>query len=285
MSSAVLFDNPGPRARARHRIYGVAGLLLVLGLLGYVGRLLWQRDQITPDAWRFLAEPRIVAALVDGLVATLTAAVAAIAVAVIFGAVFAAAKLSDQAWLRWPATAVVEFFRATPVLLLMFGLYLTFGATLGTYWSVVLALTLYNGSVLAEVFRAGILAVPVGQREAGMAIGLHKRQVLRLILAPQAVATMLPAIISQCVIALKDTALGYAIGAPELTRAAKSIYTSITYDNPLAVGLLLLATFVAINVTLSRTAQWLEARLRRTRRRKRSPHAKETEWISNSPAG
>jgi glutamate transport system permease protein len=128
---------------------------------------------------------------------------------------------------------------------------------------VVLALTFYNGSVLAEIFRAGILAVPRGQREAALSIGLRKGQVLRLIQAPQAVSTMLPAIISQCVVALKDTALGFAIGAPEFTDAAKTIYTDIFFNNPVAVALVVMAVFVTINYSLSRLAMWLESRMRK----------------------
>jgi glutamate transport system permease protein len=263
MSTSVLYDVPGPRARLRHRVYGVVGALLIAGLLAWVAWKLWEAEQITPDNWSFLAEPDIVTALLEGLGATLSAAAIAIVLAVAFGAVFATGKLSDHAWLRLPSVAVIEFFRAVPVLLLMLFMYLVFGDVLGTFWALVLALTVYNGSVLAEIFRAGILAVPKGQREAAFAIGLRKGQVLRLVQAPQAVSTMLPAIVSQCVIVLKDTALGVAIGAPELTDAAESIYTDIFYNNPIAVGLVLVTVYVSINYSLSRLAGWLESRLRR----------------------
>jgi glutamate transport system permease protein len=263
MSASVLYDVPGPRARARHRVYGVVGFLAIAALVGYMGWLLWQAEQITPAQWTFLSEPDIVSALFEGLLATLGAAASAIVLAVVFGGVFAAGKLSSHAVVRWPCIAVIEFFRAVPVLLLIFFLFLVFGDVLGRYWALVLALMLYNGSVLAEIFRAGIKAVPRGQSEAAYAIGLRKGQVLRLIQAPQAVTTMLPAIISQCVIALKDTALGYAIGAPEVTRIAKQIFTSPVYNNPIAVGLMLMAVFVLINYSLSRLARWLEGRMRR----------------------
>ncbi len=261
--SSVLYDVPGPRARARHRLYGLLGVLLIGALLGWIGWKLWEAGQITPEKWAFLAEPDILAQLLEGLGVTLTTAALAIVLAIVFGAVFASGRLSDHALLRWPSVAVVEFFRAVPVLLMILFLNFTFTEQLGAFGSVVVALMLYNGSVLAEVFRAGILAVPKGQREAGLSIGLGKGQVLRIIQAPQAVSTMLPAIISQCVVALKDTALGYIIGAPEIVRAAETIFTSITYNNPIAVGLVLVAVFVAINYSLSRLARWLESRMRR----------------------
>lgn len=120
-----------------------------------------------------------------------------------------------------------------------------------------------SGPLIAEVFRAGVLAVPKGQTEAAEAIGLRKGQILRLVLAPQAVSSMLPAIISQCVVALKDTALGYAIGSNDITERAQLIFTSISYNNPIAVGLALVAVFVTINYTLSLIARWLEGRTRR----------------------
>lgn len=261
--SSVLFDVPGPRARVRHRLYSLIGTAVIVALLALAGWQLWEGDQITPDAWSFLRESSIVTQLLEGLLNTLSAAAIAIVLAVVFGAVFATGKYSLHVWIKWPSAAVIEFFRAVPVLLMILTFYFTFGSTLGTYWSLVLALVLYNGAVLAEIFRAGVEAVPRGQVEAAYAIGLRKGQVLRLIQAPQAVSTMLPAIISQCVIALKDTALGYAIGASEITRTGQLIFTSIQYNNPIAVGLVLMAVFVIINYSLSRLAQWLESQMRR----------------------
>jgi len=263
MSSSVLYDIPGPRTRARHRVYGVIGTLLIAALLGLIVWRLWEEEQITPETWTFLGEPDILLALLEGLGVTVSMAVFAILLAIAFGAVFASGRLSDHAFIRWPCIAVVEFFRAVPVLLLMLFLNLSFTDVLGTYGSVVVALMFYNGSVLAEIFRAGILAVPRGQREAAFSIGLRKGQVLRLIQAPQAVSTMLPAIISQCVVALKDTALGFAIGASEFTTAAKSIYTDIFFNNPVAVALVVMAVFVSINYSISRFAMWLESRMRK----------------------
>lgn len=263
MSLTVLYDVPGPRSRARHRIYGLVGTLLIAAVLGFIGLKLWEAEQITPDTWTFLAEPDIMLQLLEGLAVTLSAAAAAIALAIVYGAVFASGRLSDHAFVRWPCVAVVEFFRAVPVLLLILALFLAFGDVLGTFWALVLGLMVYNGSVLAEIFRAGILAVPKGQQEAAYAVGLRKGQVLRLVQAPQAISTMLPAIISQCVVALKDTALGFAIGSTDITTAASQIYTSISFNNPIAVGLVLMAVFVAINYSLSKLAQWLERRMRR----------------------
>ncbi|MDQ3094345.1 MAG: amino acid ABC transporter permease [Actinomycetota bacterium] len=261
--SAVLFDVAGPRARARQRVGTVVGTVLVLGLLGWVLWILWQKEQITPDQWEAFTEPQILAGLAEALLDTLKAAAVAIALAVAFGLVFASGRLSDHAVLRWPSVLVIEFFRAVPLLLLISFIFFGFGSTLGTFWALVLGLVLYNGSVLAEIFRAGIASVPKGQSEAAYAIGMHKSQVMRMVLLPQAVRAMLPAIISQCVVALKDTALGFVIGAAGIVDEAERIYISPLYDNPLAVGLVLATVFIVINYSLSKLAQYLESRMRR----------------------
>lgn len=260
--STVLFDTPGPRALARQRIYTVIAVLVLGALLAAALWQLWTKEMITPDQWEAFGEPSILMGLLEELVfGTLAAAAVAIVFAVTFGAIFAAGRLSDRAWIRLPSRAVVEFFRAVPVLLMIFVAYYGFGSTLGTFWSLVLALTLYNGSVLAEIFRAGIQAVPKGQSEAAYAVGMVKSQVMRQILAPQALRAMLPAVVSQCVVALKDTTLGYAIGSPGIVDVGKRIYLAPMYNNPFVVGIVIAAIFILINYSLSRLAVHLERRL------------------------
>jgi glutamate transport system permease protein len=261
--SAVLFDVPGPKAQVRQRTYTVLGSVAMVALGAWVLWALWEQEQITPDKWAAFGRPLILGALAEALFETLLTAAVAILLAIAFGAVFAAGRLSDHSWVRVPCVVVVEFFRAVPLLLLILFIFIGFGGTLGVFWALVAGLMLYNGSVLAEIFRAGILAVPRGQSEAGFAIGLRKSQVMTLILAPQALRSMLPAIISQCVVALKDTALGFVIGAPGLVHTAERIYISPMYNNPLVVAIVVAAIFIVINYGLGRLAQWLESRMRR----------------------
>lgn len=263
MSMSVLFDAPGPKTRARQRVYTLVSIVAIAALLGWVIWKLWEQEQITPDKWEAFGEPQIIEALLEGVLDTLIIAAVAIGLAIVFGIIFASGRLSEHAWLRWPSIVVIEFFRAVPLLLLIFFLFLGYGDVLDRFWALVLALMLYNGSVLAEIFRAGILAVPRGQSEAAYAIGMRKSQVMRLVLGPQAIRTMLPAIISQCVVALKDTALGYIIGAPGVVRIGEQIYQSPQYGNHLVVGIVLAAIFIVINYSLSRLAIHLEGRLRR----------------------
>jgi glutamate transport system permease protein len=156
---------------------------------------------------------------------------------------------------------VVEFFRAVPVLLLMVLMFYSFGVgedSLGPYWCVVFALTLYNGSVLAEVFRAGINAVPGGQAEAAYSLGMRKTQVMTIVLLPQAVKIMLPAIISQSVVAVKDTSLGQYIIAPGLTRVNKAIYGE--FHNQVQSTLVIALIYVVVNLILTALAVWVQRR-------------------------
>ena len=260
MPASVLFDNPGPTTRARHRLYSYVAVAVLVALIALVVWRLNQAGQFAYDLWEPFITPKYVEAILEGLLDTLKMAFTAVLGAVVFGVLFGVGKLSDHAVVRWPCWAVVEFFRAVPVIMLMiFFFYAVFGSLSiqrGGYWSVVAALTLYNGAVLAEVFRAGILAVPRGQSEAAYAIGMRKSQVMNIILLPQAVKIMIPAIISQCVVALKDTSLGYIIVAPGLTRVGKAIY--IEFANHVPTIIVLAVFYVSVNLVLTAIATWVQ---------------------------
>lgn len=261
----VLFDIPGPRARARHRLYTLGGAVVLLALIAFAVWRLAETDQLEYEKWEpFVSPVYLEALLVDGLLETLKMAFTAIIAAVVFGALFGVGKLSDHAWVRWPCWLVVEFWRAVPVLLVMILVFFTWGidrGESGAYWSVVVALMVYNGAVLAEVFRAGVLAVPAGQAEAAYAVGMRKTQVMRTIQLPQAVKIMLPAIISQCVVALKDTSLGYAVAAPGLTAIGRQIYQDPDFGgNQVPTMIVLAAMYIGVNLVLTAIATWIQKR-------------------------
>lgn len=261
MSASVLFDSPGPRTVARHRLYSIAAGLLLVAAGAWT---IWKLDaagQFTSQKWEVFVTPDYVRVLlVDGLLQTILMAVIAIAGALVMGTVLGLGKLSDRRWLRWPSAAIVEFFRATPVLLLMIFIWYALGIKedRSGFLGVVIALTLYNGSVLAEVLRAGINAVPKGQAEAAYAIGMRKSQVMSVVLVPQAVKIMFPAIISQCVVAMKDTALGAAIAAPGLMFVAKRIYLDPQFSNPVPTMLVVALLYITVNLLLLWLATWAQ---------------------------
>lgn len=262
MSASILFDSPGPRTRARHRVYSIVAVVALVAVLALVVLRLDSKGQLAYTLWEPFITPAYDQALLEGLFKTLQMAALSVVFSVVLGLVLGTAKLSDRGWVRWPAWAFVEFFRAVPVLLLMVFFFLAYGIGadgIGPYWCVVAALTLYNGSVLAEVFRAGINAVPAGQAEAAYALGMRKSQVMRIVLLPQAVKIMLPSIVSQCVVALKDTSLGFYILAPGLTAVGKAIYTQ--FQNQVQTALVVASMYVLVNLVLTGIATLIQRRI------------------------
>jgi len=263
MSGSVLYDAPGPRTVARHRLYSALTVIALVALVAFAVWKLYDAEQLTYEKWEvFLTPTYIQVLLVDGLLKTLQMAFFAIIFAVVLGLVLGVGKISDHGLVRWPSWLVVEFFRAVPVLLLMifvFSLLALGDAPLTPFWCVVIALTLYNGSVLAEVFRAGVNAVPKGQVEAAYALGMRKSQVMTQIQLPQAVKIMLPAIISQMVVALKDTSLGYVIIAPGLTYVGDQIYGE--FRNHVPTALVIASLYILVNLLLTAIATRVQHRL------------------------
>lgn len=251
MAASVLFDAPGPRTRFRHAVYAVISTVVLVAILGVILWKLWAAGQFTVDMWEPFVTPRILNAMLWGLGQTLLMAVVAVAGAVVLGFLFGIAKLSDHAVVRWPAWLFVEFFRAVPLFMLILATWYLLGPQPGGngYWAVVIGLWLYNGSVIAEITRAGIHAIPKGQSEAAYALGLRKSAVMKLVLLPQAVKIMLPAIISQSIVALKDTSLGYAVLAPGLTFIGKQVFGE--FRNIIPTALVMAATYIVLNLILS----------------------------------
>src|SRR5690606_21069378 len=131
------------------------------------------------------------------------------------------------------------------------------------FLAVVISLTLYNGSVLAEVFRSGIESLPTGQGEAGYAIGLRKTGVMSVILYPQAIRAMMPVIISQLVVVLKDTALGFIVTFNELLYLAKFYGSQPTIGSPIIPSAIVFGSiYIILCLILSGVAKWVEVRLR-----------------------
>lgn len=268
--ASVLYDLPGPRAKRRNAILGVVATAGIIALVAYIGYKFTDTGQFEARKWEQFQYASVQRELLGGLWATLKAAGIAAVLALLFGAIFASGRLSDKWILRAPSTFVVELFRAIPLLILIFfGYYvpLQYGWSIDKLWALVIGLMLYNGSVLAEIFRAGINAVPYGQTEGAYAIGMRKNQVLRLILLPQAVRSMLPAIVSQLVVLLKDTALGFIITYPELLFVGKQIGGRLPFGLPYVPTYLIVATiYIAICGALSILAWWLQKRMGRAPR-------------------
>ncbi|MFD6448057.1 amino acid ABC transporter permease [Promicromonospora sp. NPDC060204] len=261
MSASVLFDAPGPRARTWTLVGNVVGAVVVVAVAAWVLVQLDSKGQLEPQLWADAVSARTWQYyLIPGLINTLRAAAFAIVGSIVFGLVFGMGRLSQLALVRRVSGTVVEFFRAVPVLLMMVFFYGLFGQLLPgvsdkAFLAVVVALILYNGSVIAELVRSGVGNLPRGQGEAGLAIGLTPGQTLRSIQLPQALVAMLPAMVSQIVVVLKDSALGQLIGYQELLRTGQIVYSAD--GNPLQVLTVVAVVFIVLNLLLTVLAHQL----------------------------
>ncbi|MGW2200801.1 amino acid ABC transporter permease [Streptomyces sp. NPDC001774] len=257
--STALYDIPGPTTRRRHLLYGVISTVVIVALGGWVLHLLIDTGQFTATKWSPFEYVGIQELLLRGLGNTLMAFAYASVLSLAFGAVLATGRLSERAVFRRVSTLLTEFFRAMPVLVVIFFIFVALKVQ--PLPALVAGLTLYNGSVLAEVFRTGIGSVARGQGEAAYALGMRKTQVMTYVLVPQAVRAMLPAIISQLVVALKDTSLGFLITYEEFLHAGKLIASNLDYDLPfIPVVMVISPIYIGMCVLLSWFATWVAGR-------------------------
>jgi len=273
MTSTVLFDLPGPRARRRQLLGTVIGSLFLLLLVALALWQLGKNGQLDPARWAILFDPAagVPQALGEALLNTLAVAAVGMVAATVLGALLAVGRLSDHAWVRAPVTVVIEFFRAVPLLVLILFCLLflpTLGVPMTAFRALALGLTLYNMAVLAEIFRAGILSVDRGQSEAAYALGMRKRQVMSAVLLPQAVRRMLPVLVAQLVVLLKDSSLGFIVGYLELLRQSRSLveFFNFRFGDLYTFQIYVAAAviYIVVNVLLSTAARYVERRTRRT---------------------
>jgi glutamate transport system permease protein len=280
--TSVLYDAPGPKAKRLSLVISiVGGTLIVAGLVGIVFFLAAPRTNaggvelpgmLDPSRWDILLDLALWRAIIGrGLVGTLQMAVPAAILAVAFGMFLSIVRSASNRFVRVPAMIVIEFFRGMPVLLLMLFILLVFST--GAYWAGIAGLALYNGAVIGEALRAGIASLPRGQRESGLAIGLSPMQTRFSIEFPQAFRQMLPIIVAQLVVLLKDTSLAFIIGYQELLNIGlRQGPTTFGSKYFFTLFFVVLAVYLAVNLLLSGIARLIAhrtsgARVRRTPKR------------------
>lgn len=264
--SSVLFDIPGPKARRRYSYLNVVAVVLVVAVIGFILFRFNESGQFTAKKWEIFTFPRVQETLFKSIRATLSAFGVAAVASLVLGIVLAFGRLADTKWVSVVCYWFTELFRAVPLLILMMIVYYGLPSAgvkgITPFLAVVVGLTLYNGSVLAEAFRAGIESLPKGQKEAGLAIGMSSGQVLRMILLPQAVRAMLPVIIAQLVVILKDTALGFLITYPEIMYYANFLGSQGQYGSPVIPALIVAAVvYVGLCLILSGIAKLVESKM------------------------
>lgn len=275
--AAVLYDAPGPKARRRSLVGSVVATVVLVAAGAVVVMRLADQGQFDAELWAPYVDPSsesfraVWELLLAGLRATLTAAVLAIAFSLVIGTALAVGRLMAGRVGRVPLIGLIELLRGLPVVVSIFFAWRVLpeiGVDVGPLpgddglWYLVIGLTAYNMVIIAEIVRAGVLSLPSGQREAALAIGMTRWQAMQLVLLPQAFRTMLPALISQLVVILKDTSLAAVLGLYlELLRRGQLIATRL--DNPIQSFFVVGLIFILINFALSRLAVWVEARASR----------------------
>jgi glutamate transport system permease protein len=271
--TSVLFDAPGPRTRRRILAGSVVAGVVLAGVALLVAQRLSDNGQFEGAKWGPLLNPSdenfgpLWRSLWGGLRATLAAAGWAMLFSLVLGTAMAVTRITALPWYRWLVVSVIELLRGVPVVMAIFfasRVLPEVGVDLSLRWYLVIGLTAYNSVVIGEIIRAGVAALPRGQTEAAYAVGLSRWGALRLILLPQAFRIMLPALISQLVVILKDTSLGAFISYEELLRRGNFAVQSL--GNPLQLYLLIGAIFITVNYTIGRLAVVVERRVSRVKR-------------------
>lgn len=263
--SDPLFDAPGPRGRLRIRIATIVSLLALTGLGAWAVWLFASNGQLEADRWVEFTQWPYIRFLLDGLWATLWCTLVASLISFPLALALALGRLSRRRWVSVPVGMWVEVFRTIPLLLMIYvfiGWLPSLGFNPPVLWKLVLPIVLCASPVIAEVFRAGILALPKGQSEAAAALGLSPAQAQRHVILPQAFRLMMPSLITQVVNLLKDSTLGYAASFAELMHQGQVLaaFTGNLIQTYLVIG----GIYIVINLALSQFASWLD---RRTTRR------------------
>jgi glutamate transport system permease protein len=256
--TSVLYDVPGPKARRVSLIGSVIGTVVIVGLLALIVMILAQQGIFEGRRWAIFTRGDVWTLLGNGLGATLSAAALAAVIAFPLGLMLCLLRISLVAWIRIPTRVVLEFLRGMPVVLMMLFVLLGFGTS--QFVAVVTGLVLYNSAIFAEIIRAGIQSLPKGQREAGLTIGLTSFQSRMLIELPQAIRRMMPSLVAQLVVLLKDTSLGYIVAYGELLRAVQVMADFLGNAFLFPIFFVAAAIYIAINICVSRLAVWIERR-------------------------
>jgi glutamate transport system permease protein len=269
-STTVLFDELGPKGKARLKVATIVAVVVVLGALAGIFFQLDHVGQLSSRLWSPLWEWPNIRYLLDGLGMTLRIGLSCAAMSLVFGTVFGLGRLSPRRWLSFPCAAAIELFRAIPLILLVYFFLIglpTFGWSLPPFWVLSIPIVLHAGSVFAEIVRAGVNSLDRGQFDAAAAIGLRRGQALRLVILPQVFRALRPALVTQVIRTLKESSLGYVVSYPELLRNGQVLGEyNANFVQAYAVTA---AIYIVINFGLSRIAELLD-RPRRARRRSRA---------------
>jgi len=260
----MLYEEPGPKAKLRIRVVTGISLAAIAALAVVVIRQFYITGQLDPKYWSFFARATTWTFLGKGLLGTLEAAIMAGILAFTAGFLLMLGRISRFRILRGICTALIEFTRGVPTLLFIYFFFLVvpqFGIQMSAFWKISIPVAISACGVVAEVLRSGVNAVPKGQTEAALSLGMRDGSVFLKVVFPQAIRYVIPALIAELVIVVKDTTFAYVVNFPDLMQNAKVLISN--YDALLSVYLVVAVIYILINYLLNRLSDTVAARQRR----------------------
>jgi glutamate transport system permease protein len=257
----ALYEAPGPKTRRRTRIVTFISLILVALGIALIVRQFYVTGQLDAKYWSFFLKPTTWTYLASGFVGTFKVAFTAGIIALILGVIFMLGRTAHNKVISTIFRVIIDFFRGVPSLLLIYFFYLAlpqYGFRIPAFWMITMPVALAASGVLAEVFRAGVNAVPKGQTEAALSIGLTPSQTMFKIVLPQALKIVVPSLISQLVVVVKDTTVAYVVSYPDLMQNARVLIT--THDALLQVYFVVAILYIIVNFAINQLSIYMARR-------------------------
>ena len=261
----MLYEEPGPKTKKQIRVITLFAILLLAALLAVVIRQFYITGQFAPRYWYFFGRWTTWRFLGQGLLVTLEAAVTGSIIAFLLGFVLMRGKLQKNKIIRGASVCLIEFTRGVPTLLFIYFFFLVVPQTgwkLSAFWKITLPCAISACGVVAEALRSGVNAVPKGQTEAALSLGLTETRTFYKVVFPQAIRFVIPSLIAELVIVLKDTTFAYIVTCADLMQNAKVLISN--YDAMLSVYLVVALIYILINYLLNKLSDRLADRLKQT---------------------
>jgi len=257
----ALYEAPGPRTRRRTIIGTVISLILLAAGIAFVIRQFYITDQLNPKYWSFFTRWTTWRFLLTGFWGTLRVAFVAGIIAMLLGLILMLGRISPNKILSAACHVITDLFRSLPSLLLIYFFFLVipkYGIRMPSFWMITIPVALAASGVLAEVFRAGVNAVPKGQTEAAMSIGMTHGKITRKIVLPQALRIVVPSLVSQLVVVVKDTTVAYVVSYPDLMQNARVLISN--YDALVSMYFVVALIYIALNYATNQFSVYLAQR-------------------------
>ena len=258
----ALYEKPGPKAQLKIRIATVISLILLAYLLVMMVRQFYITGQLDAKYWSFFLRYTTWRFLGLGILGTIEAAIVAGIIALFFGFLLMLGRICHIKILNIISRVLVEFTRGVPTLLFIYFFFLVvpqLGIKMAPLWKIALPVAISASGIVSEVLRSGINAVPKGQREAAISLGMSSSHTFLKVIFPQAIKYVVPALIAELVIVVKDTSFAYVVNFPDLMQNAKVLITN--YDALLSVYLVVAIIYILINFLLNKLSLFISKKL------------------------